>query len=215
MANITTSGPPAKKETVYSGPAVTPQPGSVHSGPPAATGGTVYNGPAPTPLGTRAGGTVYNGQPPGGTVHSGPGNSGTVYNPRQLAQPVAAPNTAPAKGAGLFFLVAGFSVLNILLVIAHAPFILAVGLAVITLFGPASPVENSVLLDVVAIAVVVLIGFAVRQGSKAALVIGMMLYAADTALFFIAGDAALHIPSIVVHVILLGGMLKALTQIES
>jgi len=204
MANITTPGPVTKKETVYGGPAPTNS-GTVYGGPPPVAGGTVYNGPAP-----NSSGTVYNGPAAAG----GPRASGTVYNPRQTAQPVA-PNSAATKAAGLFFLVAGFSVLNMLLVMAHAPFILAVGLAVVTLFGPASPVENSMLLNVVAIGIVVLIGFFVRQGSKAALLIGMLLYAADTALFFIVGDAALHIPSIIVHAVLLVGMFRAFAQLES
>jgi hypothetical protein len=209
MPNITTPGPIPKKETVYSGPPVPNSKGTVHSGPAPAPGGTVYNGPQARPAGT-----VYGGPASGGTVFSGPGNSGTVYNPRQTAQPLAQTNSAATKGAGLFFLVAGFSVLNMLLVIAHAPFILAVGLAVVTLFGPASPVENSTLFNVVAIGIVVLIGFFVRQGSKPALLIGMLLYAADGALFVIVGDAAPHIMSIVAHGLFLMGMFRVFSQLE-
>ena len=214
MPNITTPGPVPKKETVYSGPPVQNGPGTVYRGPAPAPGGTVYNGPEVKPP-ARAGGTVYTGPAPGGQVYSGPGNSGTVYNPRQIAQPMAQPNSAATKGAGFFFLIAGLSVLNMLLVIAHAPFILAVGLAVVTLFGPASHVENSMLLNVVAIGITVLIGFFVRQGSKPALLIGMLLYAADAALFIIVGDAAPHVMSIVAHGIFLIGMFRIFTQLEN
>jgi hypothetical protein len=208
MANITTPGPVNKKETVYNGPSPTSS-GTVYGGPAPVAGGTVYNGPA-----RASSGTVYTG-PAGGTVYSGPGGDGKAYAPRQAGQPLAQPNSAAKTGAGLFFLVAGFSVINMLLVMAHARFILAVGLAVVTLFGPASPVENSMLFDVVAIGIVVLIGFFVRQGSRATLLIGMLLYAADTSLFFIVGDAALHVPSIIVHAVLLIGMFKAFAQLES
>jgi hypothetical protein len=214
MPNITTPGPVPKKETVYSGPPVQNSQSGVYRPPAPAAGSTVYNGPEARPAAARSGGTVYSGPAPGGPAYSGPGNSGTVYNPRQAAQPMAQPNSVAAKGAGLFFLVAGFSALNMLLVMAHAPFILAVGLAVVTLYGPASPVENSMLLNIVAIGVVVLIGFFVRQGSKPALLIGMLLYAADAALFLIVGDAAPHIMSIVAHGLFLIGMLRVFTQLE-
>jgi len=213
MPNITTPGPVPKKETVYSGPPIQNSKGTVYGGPAPASGGTVYNGPQARPAATSAG-TVYGGPAPGGTVFSGPGNSGTVYNPRQISQPMAQPNTAASKGAGLFFLVAGFSALNMLLVLAHAPFILAVGLAVVTLFGHASPVANSTLFNVVAIGIVVLIGFFVRRGSKPALLIGMLLYAADGALFVIVGDAAPHIMSIVAHGLFLIGMFRVFSQLE-
>jgi len=211
MPNITTPGPVPKKETVYSGPPVQNSQGTAFRGPAPAPGGTVYNGPQASPAPARSGGAVYSGP---GQVYSGPGNSGTVYNPRQIAPPIAQPNSAANKGAGLFFLIAGFSVLNMLLVIAHAPFILAVGLAVVTLYGPASPVENSMLLNIVAIGIVLLIGFFVRQGSKPALLIGMLLYAADAALFIIIGDPAPHIMSIVAHGLFLMGMFRVFTQLE-
>ena len=215
MPNITTPGPIPKKETVYSGPPVRNSQATGYNGPAPATGGTVYNGPEARTAAAKSGGTVYNGPTPGGTGYSGPGNSGTVYNPRQNSQPVAPPNTAATKGAGLFFLIAGLSVVNLLLAMAHAPFILAEGLAVVTLFGPASPVENSMLFDVVAIGIVVLIGFFVRHGSKPALLIGMLLYAADAALFVIVGDAAPHVISIVAHGLFLMGMFRVFSQLES
>ena len=215
MPNITTPGPIPKKETVYSGPPVPNKQGTVYSGPAPATGSTVYNGPGARTTTANSGGPVYGGPAPGGTVYSPAGNNGTVYHARPTAQAMAQPNSAATKGAGLFFLIAGLSVLNMLLVMGHVPVILAVGLAVVTLFGPASPVENSMLLNVVAIGVVVLIGFFVRQGSKAALLIGMLLYAADAALFFIVGDAALNVMSLVAHGIFLVGMFRVFTQLES
>jgi hypothetical protein len=212
MANVTTSGPATRKETVYNGPSPASS-GTVYNGPSPATGGGVYSGPAPRPAATSA--TVYGG-PAGGTVYSGPG-SGTVYNPRQAPaqQPVAATRSGGAKGAGILFLIAGFSLLNTLLVLGHAPFVMALGLAVTRLFGSEAPMANLVFINVMAVGVVVLLGLFVRHGSKAALLIAMLLYAGDTALFFIAGDASLHAPSIFVHVLLLGGMFKAFTQMEN
>ena len=215
MANVTTSGPPTKKETVYNGPSLPANSGTVYNGPAPATGSSVYNGPAPRPAATMTGGTVYNG-PAGGTAYSGPG-SGTVYNPRHVPgqQPVAVTRSGSAKGAALLFLIAGFSVLNTLLVLGHAPFVMALGLAVTRLFGPEAPMANLIFINVMALGVVVLLAFFVRHGSKAALLVGTLLYAGDTSLFFVAGDASLQAPSIVVHVLLLAGMFRAFTQMES
>jgi hypothetical protein len=213
MANVTTSGPPVKKETVYSGPPLPPKQGTVYNGQPSAAGGTVYQGPTPQTAGTKTGGTVY-----GGPAYSGPGNSGTVYNPRQtVAQQQAAPaaHSEAVKGAGLFFLIAGLSVINTLLILAHAPFVMALGLAVTRLFGPEAPMANILFLNAMAVGVVVLLGVFVRHGSKAALLIGMLLYGGDTALFFLVGNAALHVPSIIVHVLFLAGMFKIFGHMES
>jgi hypothetical protein len=212
MANITTPGAPVKKETVYSGPPLPPKQGTAQNGPLSAAAGTVYQGPAP-----QIGGTVYGGQATGGTVYSGPGG-GTVYNPRQTTvQPQAVPtcHSGATKGAGLFFLIAGFSVINTLLILAHAPFVMALGLAVTRLFGPEAPMANILFLNVMAVGVLVLLGAFVRQGSKAALLAGMLLYGGDTALFFVVGNAALHVPSIIVHVLFLVGMFKAFGQLEN
>jgi hypothetical protein len=211
MANITTSGPAPKKETVYSGPPLQDNRGTVSHAPLPGMGGTVYTGPAP-----KAGGTVYNGSASGGSVYSGPG-SGTVYNPRQgnAAPAASAARSGATKGAGFFFLIAGLSVLNTFLVLGHAPFVMALGLAVTRLFGPDAPMPNLLFINVMAVGVLILLGLFVRHGSKAAFLAGMLLYAGDTALFFIVGDAALHMPSIVVHVLLLIGMFRAFTQMES
>ena len=203
MANVTTSGPATRKETVYNGPSPANS-GTVYNGASPATGSSVYNGPAPRPAGTA------------GTVYGGPVPGGTVYNPRQLPgqQPVAATHSGGAKGAGFLFLIAGFSVLNTLLVLGHAPFVMALGLAVTRLFGPDAPMANLIFINVMAVGVVLMLALFVRHGSRAALLIGMLLYAADTALFFVMGDPSLHAPSILVHVLLLVGMVKAFTQME-
>jgi hypothetical protein len=209
MANITASGPAPKKETVYNGPSPGANAGTVYNGP-SATGGTVYNGPAP-----NAGSKSYSG-PAAGALHSG-SRSGTVYNPRQTTaqqQPAAGQHSGTAKASVFFFLIAGLSVLNTLLVLGHAPFVMALGLAVTRLFGPDAPMPNILFINVMAVGVLILLGVFVRHGSKAALLIGMLLYAGDTALFFIAGDTALHAPSIIVHVLLLIGMLRAFSQME-
>jgi hypothetical protein len=157
-------------------------------------------------------------QKTGGTVYGGPGGAGTVYNPRQTtAQPQAIPahHAGAAKGSVFFFLIAGLSVINTLLILAHAPFVMALGLAVTRLFGPEAPMANILFLNVIAVGVLVLLGVFVRHGSKAALLIGMLLYGGDTALFFLAGNAALHVPSIIVHILFLVGMFKAFGQMES
>jgi hypothetical protein len=211
MANITYGPGTKKEETVYSGPAPQTNQGTVYNGPtPATAGGTVYGGPAP-----KAGGTVYGG--PNGTAYPGPGSSpGTVYNPRQTAaqqQAVPGGHSEATKAAGIFFLIAGFSVINTLLILAHSPLVLTIGLAV-TRISPTAPIEAIAVINVIAVGAMVLLGLFVRQGSKAALVIGMVLYAGDTALLFLDGNAAVHVLSIFVHGIFLIGMFNAFRQME-
>lgn len=206
MSN-TTTGPDAKKETVYSGPSQ-PKQGTVYNGP-APSSGTVYDGPAMKP---PAGGTVYGGPAPAANGYT----PQTVYNPARQAGTQPAPTTTHpgvTKGAGIFFLIAGFSVINSVLIFAHAPFVLALGLA-ITRVGTEVAMPAVVVLNVIAVGIFVMLGLFVRNGSKTALVIGMVLYGGDTALLVAGGDAAVHIPSIIVHAIFLVSMFKALSQKE-
>jgi len=208
MSN-TTFGPGAKKETVYSGPS--PQPRQ-SSGPSASSGGsTVYGGPAP-----KAAGTVYNGLGAGGTVYGNQETSATVYNPaRQGAaarqvQPAAAP--APSKAGSVFFLIAGFSAINTVLILASAPFVLAIGLAV-TRIRAEGEMGAVLAINAVAIGIFVALGFFASRGSKAAFLIGLLLYAGDTALLFLSGNPALHVVSIIVHGIFLFSIFKGFRQL--
>jgi len=206
MANVT-FGPGTKKETVYSGPAPQTNQGTVYNGPsPAAAGGTVYGGPAP-----QTGETVYGG--PNSTAYSGPGSPGTVYNPRQTAsQPVVKSNAAATKGASIFFVIAAFSVINTLLIVLGSPVVLGIGLTT-SKIGEAQ-MAGIILINVLVIGTFVLLGIFARHGSKAAFLIGMLLYGADTALLLL-DNPALHIPGIVVHGFFLVGLFKAFSQIES
>ena len=209
MSN-TTIGPGVKKETVYNGPS--PQPRQSSSTPPAPAGSTVYGGMAP---GTN-GGTVYGGPPAGGTVYDGPGGRGTVYNParQKTAAPVDVTNTGAAKGGAIFFIIAACSALNSVLILAHAPFVLALGLAItrVRAAGDPGPV---LALNAVVLGLFVAIGVFAIKGSKAAFIIGLVLYGGDTALLLMSGDAALHAPSIVVHGIFIFSIIKAFRQLES
>ena len=213
MSN-TTFGPGAgtKKETVYSGPSPQPRQGTVSSGPSSApAGGTVYGGLTP---GTN-GGSVHGGPAAGGTVYNGPG-SGSVYNPQgqnAAARPVqAGMNTGGAKGGAVFFVIAGFSAINTMLLLASAPFVLALGLAVtrVRANGDVGPV---LILNAVAIGLFVVLGIFAMKGSKAAFIVGLLLYAGDTTLL-LSDNAALHLPSIVVHAIFLFSIFKAFRQLE-
>ncbi len=205
----TITGPGAKKGTVYSGP--TPQP-KQSSGPsaPASSASTVYGGSAP-----KAAGTVYNGMGAGGTVYDNQPASGTVYNPRQNAaagpaQPGA--NAAPSKAGSVFFIIAGFSAINTVLILAGAPFVMAIGLAAtIRVQGDMGTV---LAINAVAIGTFVALGFFASKGSKAAFLIGLLLYAGDTALLLLSGNPALHIVSIIVHGIFLFSIFKGFRQLN-
>ena len=210
MSN-TTIGLGAKKETVYDGPS--PQPRQSSSSPSSQAGGTVYGGMAP---GTN-GGTVYGGSPAGGTVYDGPGGGGTVYNParQKPAAQVDVTKTGAAKGGAIFFIIAACSALNTVLLLAQAPFILALGLAITRVRAAGSDLGPVLALNAVVLGVFVAIGIFAIKGSKAAFIVGLLLYGGDTALLLLSGDAALHAPSIVVHGIFIFSIIKAFRQLES
>ncbi|HZD95441.1 MAG TPA: hypothetical protein VE133_14360 [Candidatus Sulfotelmatobacter sp.] len=191
MANTVTD-PAAKKETVYGGPAL-------------GSGPTVYNGPAPSPASQ-------------GTVYGGPGTTGSVYNglanSRTVAQrpATATPNIVIAKGANIFFVIAAFSAINTLLIMFGSPMVSGMGLTVSKVSNP-DQMAAVILLNGLAIGIFVLLGIFARQGSKAAFIIGMLLYGADTGLLLL-GDPSRHIPGIVVHAFLLVGLFKAFSQLQ-
>lgn len=214
MSN-TTIGPGTKKETVYSGPTQPTKQGTVYNGPaPAAAGGTVYDGPAAK---TSGGGTVYGGPAPGGTVY-GSTAGGTVYTPSRLAanqQPVT-PTHDPAarKGGNIFFAIAIFSAINTALIIAGSSIVLGIGTTT-SKDALQGQINAVVMINVLVIGVFVLLGIFARQGSKAAFIIGMLLYGGDTVLLLASGDPSTHIAGIVVHAILLLGLFKSFTQLGS
>jgi hypothetical protein len=172
-------------------------------------GGTVYGGVAPA--GTQ--GTVYGGPPAGGTVYNGPG--GSVYG-----GPAAAPGGAPAaqqkvvgggaaKGAGIFFLIAAFTGINIVLMYVGIRF--AIGVGAVRLAGNSS---NSVLLvSVVGAAVFALLGVLAKNGNKMAFLIGMLLYGGDL-VYLVLNSPAIHIISIVIHGLFLFYLFNAFRQLD-
>lgn len=211
MPNITTD-PGAKKETVYNGPS--PQKQSSGPSSPASassSGSTVYGGPAPKP----AGGTVYSGVGTGSTVYGNQPAAGTVYSPARQgaaarpAQPAANPGSS--KAGSVFFLIAGFSAINAILTLASAPFVMAIGLAfTVRAQGDMGAV---LAINAVAIGIFVALGFFANRGSKAAFIIGALLYAGDTALLLL-DNPALHVVSIIVHGIFLFSIFKGLRQVS-
>lgn len=210
MPNITTD-PGAKKETVYSGPSPQPQ----QTSPPAATssgGGTVYGGPTPKP----AGGTVYSGVGTGSTVYGNQPAPGTVYSPARqgsVARPVQpATNAGSSKAGSVFFVIAGFSAINTILLLASAPFVMAIGLAV-TRIRAEGEMGAVLAINAVAIGIFVALGFFASRGSKAAFIIGALLYAGDTALLLL-DNPALHVVSIIVHGVFLFSIFKGLRQVS-
>ena len=211
MPNITTD-PGAKKETVYNGPSPQPNQSSGPSAPASSGGSTVYGGPAPKP----SGGTVYSGVGTGSTVYGNQPASGTVYSPARQgatarpAQPAANPGSS--KAGSVFFLIAGFSAINAVLTLASAPFVMAIGLAV-TRIRAEGEIGAVLAINAVAIGIFVALGFFAGRGSKAAFIIGALLYAGDTALLLL-DNPALHVVSIIVHGIFLFSIFKGLRQVS-
>ena len=207
MPNITTD-PGSKKETVYSGPS--PQPRQSNA-PSSSSGSTVYGGPAPK----AAGGTVYNGMGTSGTVYGNQPAAGTVYNPARqgaIARPAQpGSNAGSSKAGSVFFVIAGFSALNTVLILAGAPFVMAFGLAV-TRIRAEGQIGAVLLINAVAIGIFVALGFFASRGSKAAFIIGLLLYAGDSALLLV-DNPALHIVSIIFHGIFLFSIFKGFRQL--
>jgi hypothetical protein len=208
----TITGPGAKKETVYSGPSPQPKQSSGPSASASASSGgsTVYGGSAP-----KAAGTVYNGMGTGSTVYGNQPASSTVYNPRQgaAARPAqSAGNAAPSKAGSVFFIIAGFSAINTVLLLASAPFVMAIGLAV-TRIRAEGEMGAVLAINAVVIGIFVALGFFASRGSKAAFIIGLLLYAGDTALLLL-DNPALHVVSIIVHGIFLFSIFKGLRQVS-
>ena len=172
-------------------------------------GGTVYGGVAPA--GTQ--GTVYGGPPAGGTVYNGPG--GSVYG-----GPAAAPGGAPAaqqkvvgggaaKGAGIFFLIAAFTGINVVLMFVGIRF--AIGLGATRLVGDSF--ESMLVVSLVGAGVFALLGIFAKNGNKGAFLIGMLLYGGDLA-FLVLNDPALHIISIIIHALFLYYLVNAFRQLD-
>lgn len=154
---------------------------------------TIYGGPTPT----AAQGTTYGGFSPTGTSSNGAPTAGTVYRP-PVAQPTdsgAITHTHGHRAGGLFFLIAGLSVVNSVLVFVNAPFTMALGLGITLFFDGLASVKGligpAIAINVVVVGVFVLIGIFARKGSAAAILIGMILYAADTLLLLLALPATI------------------------
>jgi len=212
MSN-TTFGPGAKKETVYSGPSPQPKQSSGASASASSSGSTVYGGSAPK----SAAGTVYNGLGAGSTVYGNQQPAATVYSPARqgaAAGPAqAGANAGSSKAGSVFFIIAGFSAINTVLTIASAPFVMAIGLAV-TRIRAEGEMGAKLAINAVAIGIFVALGFFASRGSKAAFLIGLLLYAGDTALLLLSENPALHVVSIIVHGIFLFSIFKGFRQLS-
>jgi hypothetical protein len=160
---------------------------------------TVYGGPGTQP---NAGGTVYNGS----------GLNGTPTPPTASARP-AQQQAGAAKGGNVFFVIAAFSAINAVLILAKAPIVFALGLA-ITRVSADSPFGFVLVLNAIAIGAFVTLGIFATRGVKAAFLIGLLLYASDTAVLLLSANPALHVVSIVCHGIFLFSIFKAFRQIS-
>jgi hypothetical protein len=178
------------------------QKGTVYDGPLPPAKGTVYNGPSVPAVG----GTVYNGPAPGGTVYGGAA-AGTT-NPRYSAGAATAINAGAARGARIFYLIAGFTAINTVLMFVGIRFALGVGN--IRLDGAST--ASVVLLNLVAAGIFVLLGVFTQGGSKITFLVGMLLYAGDLVLLLL-NNPGLHIISIAIHALFLYSLFTAFRQL--
>ena len=161
---------------------------------------TVYGGPGTQPNG-------------GGTVYNGPGLSGATTRPAASARPVQPRAQSGGLMGNAFFVIAAFSAINAVLTLSKAPIVFALGLA-ITRVSPDTPIGIVLVLNAVAIGTFAALGFFAARGAKAAFLIGLLLYAADTAVLLLSANPALHVISIVVHGIFLFSIFKGFRQLS-
>jgi hypothetical protein len=163
---------------------------------------TIFGGPTPN------GGTVY-----GGTVYQGPGlDGGTSDNSRWAQVARAQQQAGRAAGGKIFFTIAVLSAVNTLLIALKAPLRFAIGLAAtrISEDGQPGPV---LVMSAIAIGLFVGLGFATTKGSKAAFIIGMVLYASDTVFMLFSPNSSVYTMSLIVHAIFLYSMVKVIRRI--
>lgn len=150
------------------------------------------------------GGAVHNG-PTGGTVYGGPTPGGA-----SARQPTIRTNSSslsgPAYGARVFYLIAGFTILRSAMTFAGIKGATA-GSTSTNNTAPAAVLVGTLIVA----GVFALLGFFTKRGSKVALVIGMLLYAADLA-FLVLGNPASHIVGIGVHGLILFYLFRAFSQ---
>ena len=162
---------------------------------------TVYGGPGTQPNG-------------GGTVYQGPGLSGATTRPSVTPRPVQRQANAGGFTSGnVFFVIAAFSAINAVLILSKAPIVFALGLA-ITRVPADTPFGFVVVLNAIAIGTFVALGFFAARGVKAAFIIGLLLYAGDTAVLLLSPNPAVHVISIVFHGIFLFTIFKAFRQLS-
>jgi hypothetical protein len=98
------------------------------------------------------------------------------------------------------------------LIALKAPLRFAVGLAAtrISVDGQLGPV---LVMNAIAIGLFVGLGFATTKGSKAAFIIGMVLYASDTVFMLFSPNSSVYTMSLIVHAIFLYSMVKVIRRI--
>lgn len=165
-------------------------------------GGTVYSGPSPT----ATTGTVYGGAP---------ASAGTVYSAPAAAQPrpsagtgMAQGSPAAARGARIFFLIAAFTGINVVMMFAGIRF--GIGLSTTSMSGVS--LNAMLALSVLGAGIFVALGIFARNGSKAAFLVGMPLYAGDLVLL-VLNHPEIHVISIVIHGLFLFYLFSAFRQL--
>jgi purine-cytosine permease-like protein len=134
------------------------------------------------------GGTVYSGAPAGRTTYV---NTGAT-----------AVNVGARKGARIFYIIAAVTVLKTLLVYF--------GLQQLKVSLPQDKLQQILVIDLVVAGIFALIGLFTQNGSKIALVIGMVLYGADMLLMLL--NPAPNIVYILVHGLFLYYLFNAYRQ---
>jgi len=132
-----------------------------------------------------------------------------VAPPRYGTRPAAATiNVGAAKGAKIFYTIAGFTAINTVLMFIGIRF--AIGVGNFRLTG--ATLGTVIVVNLIGAGVFVLLGVFTQGGSKIAFLTGMLLYAGDLVLLLM-NDAGLHIISIVIHGLFLFYLFSAFREL--
>jgi hypothetical protein len=120
----------------------------------------------------------------------------------------ASGNLAAAKGAKLFYYIAGFTGINAVLIFVGIRFAIGLGTTEIA----DGSLNTALIASVLGAGVFVALGMFAQRGSKAAFLIGMLLYGGDLVLLAM-NNAGFHIVSIVIHALFLYYLFSAYRQL--
>ena len=151
-----------------------------------------------------------------GKLYGCPGSGETGYDTAKYGVKAREKRISPieSKRMGkIFFAIAGLSFLNVALLSSHIRIMMTMGLGMTLVLAKHAPISGGELeiLTGAAIVLFLVLGVFAMGGSVVALVIGFLVYGADTVLLCWDG-VALHPLSVGIHLVFLVGILAGIIE---